>query len=173
MNNPYKLANEDKELFLLTFNELYEHSVWVIEKAFESIKSDTKYEKIEEFHTLLSTIVLDAKKELQDSLIKAHPMLAGKKAMANELTDFSTNEQKSAGLDTCTKEEIETFDKLNKTYFEKFGFPFIFAVKGKTKNEILINFKSRLDNSIEKERIEALHQINKIGLIRIKDIYEY
>jgi len=173
MNTPYKLANENKELFLLTFNDLYEHSSWVIEKAFETVKSDKRFDQIEEFHTLLSTIVLEETKALQDSLIKAHPMLAGKKAMANELTDFSTNEQKSAGLDTCTNEEIETFDNLNKTYFDKFDFPFIFAVKGKTKKQILENFKSRIDNSLEKERVEALEQINKIGLIRIKDIYEH
>ena len=173
MNTPYNLANENKELFLLTFNELYEHSSWVIKNAFNTVKSDKKYDQLEEFHTLLSTIVLDAKKELQDSLIKAHPMLAGKKAMANELTNFSTNEQKSAGLNTCTTEEIDTFDNLNKTYFDKFDFPFIFAVKGKTKEQILENFKSRIDNSLEKERVEALEQINKIGLIRIKDIYEY
>ncbi|MDC0932894.1 2-oxo-4-hydroxy-4-carboxy-5-ureidoimidazoline decarboxylase [Arcobacteraceae bacterium] len=173
MKTPYQLSNENEELFLSTFNDLYEHSSWVILKALNTIKSDKKYDQIDEFHKLLSTIVLNEDKELQDSLIQAHPMLAGKKAMANELTDFSTNEQKSAGLNTCTNEEIEIFDNLNKTYFDKFGFPFIFAVKGKSKEQILENFKSRINNSLEKERVEALEQINKIGLIRIKDIYEH
>jgi OHCU decarboxylase len=169
---PFSLANSNKEKFIETFNELYEHSPWIIEKAFETVKSDRKYDDLKEFHNLLSQIVLEANKELQNLLIKAHPMLAGKKAMANELTDFSTNEQKSAGLNSCSEEEIKKFDELNQKYFKKFGFPFIMAVKGSTKNEILRTFLKRVQNSLFEEKIEALKQINKIGWIRIKDIYE-
>ena len=99
-------------------------------------------------------------------------MLAGKKAIANELTDFSTDEQKSAGLDNCSDEEIALFDNLNKQYFEKFDFPFIMAVKQSSKDEIIESFKKRLTNTFEEERIEALHQINQIGLLRIKGIYD-
>lgn len=169
---PYDLANSDKQKFLDTFNELYEHSPWVIENSYEIIKSDEIYNDINEFHKLLCKCMLGASKELQDALILAHPMLAGKKAMANELTEFSSNEQKSAGLSSCDNEEVALFDSLNKSYFEKFGFPFIMAVKGSTKEQILINFKNRLKNKKEDERAEALKQINKIALIRIKGIYE-
>jgi 2-oxo-4-hydroxy-4-carboxy-5-ureidoimidazoline decarboxylase len=170
--NPHTLANEDKEKYLNSFNELYEHSPWVIEFSYEKVKKEKKYDELVSFHKLLSKTVLDAQSELQNSLIKAHPMLAGKKAKANELTDFSTDEQKSAGLNSCSDEEIELFDTLNKNYFEKFDFPFIMAVKGSTKEEILESFKKRLENSLFSERIEALNQINKIAWIRIKDIYE-
>jgi OHCU decarboxylase len=99
-------------------------------------------------------------------------MLAGEKAMKNELTDFSKNEQKSAGFDNCSEKEIDRFNQLNQAYFEKFSFPFIIAVKGKTKDEILKIFTQRLENSIEDEHFTALTQINQIGLIRIKGIYE-
>lgn len=169
---PYSLANSSRKKFIETFNELYEHSPWIVEKAFGIVKSDKKYDDLEEFHKILSQIVLEADKELQNSLIKAHPMLAGKKAMANELTNFSTNEQKSAGLNNCDEDEIKRFDELNQKYFEKFGFPFIMAVKGSTKDEILKKFLKRVQNSLFEERLEALKQINKIGWIRIKDIYE-
>lgn len=171
MNYPHTLANQDKSVFLKTFDELYEHSPWVIEKAFESIKKDSKYDKLDEFHKILSTTVLNETDELQMSLIKAHPMLAGKQAKNDELTDFSTNEQKSAGLNSCTNEEIKLFDELNKTYFDKFDFPYILAVKGRNKKEIIENFKSRLENKIDDEKKEALKQINQIAEIRIKGIY--
>lgn len=169
---PHDLAKTNKIKYLETFNELYEHSPWVIEKSYEEVKADETYNNIEEFHKLLCKIMLKATNDLQDNLIKAHPMLAGKKAKANELTEFSTDEQKSAGLSSCSEEEIKLFDDLNKKYFEKFNFPFIMAVKGSTKEEIIKCFRSRLENDMNNERDEALKQINKIALIRIKGIYE-
>lgn len=171
MKYPHSLAKENKEEFFQTFNELYEHSPWVIEKTYESIKNDSKYESLEEFHRLLANKVLEESEILQMSLIKAHPLLAGKKAKDNELTDFSANEQKSAGLNSCTNDEIRLFDELNKTYYDKFDFPYILAVKGRNKVEIIKNFKSRLGNSLEDEKQEALEQINQIAMIRIKGIY--
>jgi len=171
MNYPHSLANENKEFFFKTFDELYEHSPWVIQRAFESIKENSKYEDLEEFHKILSLTVLKAEETLQMSLIKAHPMLAGKQAKNNELTDFSSDEQKSAGLNSCTDEEINLFNELNKSYFKKFDFPYILAVKGRVKSQIIENFKSRLENSLENEIKEALNQINQIALIRIKGIY--
>ena len=169
---PHDLANENKSEFFKVFDELYEHSPWVIEKSFENIKNDSKFNDLEEFHKILSSTVLIEGNDLQMSLIKAHPLLAGKQATNNELTDFSTDEQKSAGLNSCTDEEIKLFDELNKNYFDKFDFPYILAVKGRNKEEILKNFKSRLENSYEVEKKEALMQINQIALIRIKGIYD-
>ena len=172
MRYPHTLANENKEEFFQVFDELYEHSPWVIEKSYEAIKNDIKFDNLEDFHKLLSLTVLEEDEALQMSLIKAHPMLAGKKAQDNELTDFSTNEQKSAGLNSCTSDEIKLFDQLNKTYFDKFDFPYILAVKERIKEQIIENFKSRLDNPYEDEKQEALDQINQIALLRIKGIYE-
>ena len=89
----------------------------------------------------------------------------------NELTDFSTTEQKSAGLNDCTDDEIKLFEKLNEEYFSKFSFPFIMAVKEKNKSEIISSFMMRKNNSKEEERANALEQINKIAWLRIKEIY--
>lgn len=172
MKKPSDLAKSDKQEYLKVYAELYEHSPWVIEESYKSVLSNTVYNKLEEFHALLSSIVLDATFDLQESLIQAHPMLAGKKAQEKTLTDFSTKEQKSAGLDSCSEEEIKIFNELNKQYFSKFSFPYILAVKGKTKDEILVDFKERLTNSPEVERVMALQQINQIAWIRIKGIYE-
>jgi OHCU decarboxylase len=168
---PHNLANFSKKEFIKLFKDLYEHSPWVVEESYEDVKNDSTYEEIEPFHKLLSNIMLNASKKLQDKLIKAHPMLAGKEAKKGELTDFSNSEQKSAGLDSCTPKEIKLFNTLNNQYFEKFGFPYILAVKGRNKKEIVENFQSRLNNSYDVEREEALKQINQIALIRIKDIY--
>ena len=171
MMGPNMLANFSKVGYEKSFAELYEHSPWVIESVFETVKADEKYNDINKFHELLSETMLKADKKLQDKLIKAHPMLAGKLAQNGELTDFSTDEQASAGLNHCTQEEIALFDELNKKYFEKFKFPYILAVKGKRKQEIIENFKERLNNDYETERKTALDQINKIAFIRIRGIY--
>lgn len=171
MKKPYELANESKAKYIEVFKELYEHSPWVIQNVYEEVKSDEKFNEIENFHTLLCNEMLNANDFLKMNLIKAHPMLAGKQAQNGELTDFSTNEQKSAGLNNCTKEEIELFNELNKKYFEKFDFPYILAVKGKNKEEVIKDFTTRLENSYEVEKQTALEQINKIALIRIKGIY--
>jgi len=172
MKKPHQLANESYDNYMATFAEVYEHSPWIIEQSYELVKEDVFYDDYENFHKLLSSIVLNANQTNQESLILAHPMLAGKKAQKNELTDFSTNEQKSAGLDSCSEDEITLFDELNAIYFEKFGFPFIIAVKGKTKENILHSFKKRIENKLDDERLTALHQINKIAMIRIKGIYD-
>lgn len=171
MKTPYALANSDKLEYMDAFNELYEHSPWVIEKAFESVKEDKKYEAIASFHELLSSTVFEGTFDQQESLIQAHPMLAGKKAINNELTDFSTDEQKSAGLNNCSNNEIELFNSLNEMYFKRFGFPFIMAVKDRSKEEILENFKLRLEKNLEDERVVALEQINTIGWIRLRGLY--
>jgi len=172
MKKPYGLAKTDKEKYLSLFGELYEHSPWVIETAYDILVDNEIYDDLEKFHDLLSTTVLEGSYDLQESLIKAHPMLAGKKAQDNALTDFSTDEQKSAGLDSCSDEEIAIFNDLNKKYFSKFNFPYILAVKGRNKTEILTNFKERLNHTVEAEKAMALEQINQIAWIRIKGIYE-
>ena len=111
------------------------------------------------------------KYDLQGNLIIAHPALAGKKAQNNELTDFSTTEQKSAGLSDCSESEINLFELLNEKYFSKFNFPFIMAVKERNKDDIIVSFKNRLENSKTVERSNALNEINKIAWLRIKEIY--
>jgi 2-oxo-4-hydroxy-4-carboxy-5-ureidoimidazoline decarboxylase len=98
MKLPQELAKDSAEKFLETFKNLYEHSPWFVEQSLESVLANEKYNSLKAFHQLLCEIMLSSNNDLQDNLIIAHPLLAGKKAQNNELTDFSTTEQKSAGL---------------------------------------------------------------------------
>ena len=171
MKLPSELASHSSEKFLKTFKNLYEHSPWFVEQSLEAVALNEKYNNLEKFHEILSEIMLSSKSDMQDDLITAHPLLAGKKAQNNELTDFSTTEQKSAGLNDCTDDEIKLFEKLNEEYFSKFNFPFIMAVKEKNKSEIISTFLERKNNSRDAERTNALVEINKIAWLRIKEIY--
>ncbi len=171
MKLPSELASHSSEKFLKTFKNLYEHSPWFVEQSLEAVALNEKYNNLEKFHEMLSEIMLSSNSDMQDDLITAHPLLAGKKAQNNELTDFSTTEQKSAGLNDCTDDEIKLFEKLNEEYFSKFNFPFIMAVKEKNKSEIISTFLERKNNSRDEERTNALVEINKIAWLRIKEIY--
>ena len=101
-------------------------------------------------------------------ILNLHPKLAIEK----KLTSFSSKEQTEAKLDKCSKEELEEFDKLNFDYEKKFNFPFIIAVKGKNKKEILENFKIRINNDYKKEFQEAKKQVIKIAQLRLNEILE-
>ena len=171
MKLPQELAQDSAEKFLETFKNLYEHSPWFVEQSLESVLANEKYNSLKAFHQLLCEIMLSSNHDLQDNLIIAHPLLAGKKAQNNELTDFSTTEQKSAGLNDCTEDEIKLFEKLNEEYFEKINFPFIMSVKEKKKSEIIASFLERKNNTRDQERTNALNEINKIAWLRIKEIY--
>ena len=103
------------------------------------------------------------------SLIRAHPDLAGRLALAGALTADSTREQASSGLDRLTPEELQRFTELNDAYRARFGFPFIMAVKGATKDEILAAFERRLQHHPQGEFAEALAQIERIAMLRLKD----
>ena len=103
-------------------------------------------------------------------MLNAHPDLAGKLAKAKRLTAESTREQASAGLDALTDKERELFSKLNAAYVTTFGFPFIIAVKGKSKDEILAEFERRIGNSRATEFETACKQVERIALLRLRDM---
>ncbi len=103
-------------------------------------------------------------------MLNAHPDLAGKLAQAKRLTPESAREQASAGLEALTDKERELFSKLNAAYVTSFGFPFIIAVKGKTKEEILAEFEPRIGNSRAVEFETACKQVERIALLRLKDM---
>ena len=111
--------------------------------------------------------VLRANVEAQLALICAHPELAGKEAVAGVLTQESKTEQASAGLDRCTPEELARLRAVNKTYREKFGFPFVMAVKHRSKQEILAALALRVANAREQEFVTCLTEIGKIGKLRL------
>jgi OHCU decarboxylase len=103
-------------------------------------------------------------------VLNAHPDLAGKLAAAKRLTPESAKEQASAGLDALTDKERELFSKLNAAYVTTFGFPFIIAVKGRSKDEILAEFEARIGNSRAVEFETACRQVERIALLRLKDM---
>jgi len=107
-------------------------------------------------------------KEKKLEILNAHPDLANKTKISS-LTPDSKKEQNSAGLDQCTEDEFNEFKKLNLIY-KKFGFPFILAVKGKNKNEILNNFRKRVSSSSQIEFEEAIKQVKKIASLRLQEI---
>ena len=104
------------------------------------------------------------------ALIRAHPDLAGKTARAGALTEHSRSEQRGAGLDRLSEEEFERFHRLNSAYRERFGFPFIVAVRNHTKDSILEAFERRLGNNRATEIDEALRNIGAIGRFRLLDL---
>jgi OHCU decarboxylase len=159
-------SSMERAAFVDRFGDIYEHSPWVAERAFDQ-GLDEKTDTPDRLAGLMAGIMLAASREEQLALIRAHPDLAGKAAVAGELTEASRSEQAGAGLGQCTPEEFETFQRLNAAYKEKFGFPFILAVAGKTRHDILDSFRQRLEHDLETEFAEALKQINRIARIRL------
>ena len=123
----------------------------------------------ETFITEILNIFENADKKKQLKILNSHPDLANK-AKIGSLTTDSKNEQNSAGLDKCTPEEFSEFKNLNFQYKKKFGFPFIFAVKDKSKLEILTNFRKRISYDINVEFEEAKKQVKKIANLRLNEI---
>jgi 2-oxo-4-hydroxy-4-carboxy-5-ureidoimidazoline decarboxylase len=162
--SPSRLSRED---FVSAFADIYEHSPWVAEKAYD-LGQDASLDEIDSLHQRMADILLSASHEAQLALINAHPDLAGKAAIRGELTASSTAEQAGAGIGECSAEEFARFTELNDAYKAKFGFPFIKAVKGSNRHQILAAFEERIHNSAEQEFATALAEINKIALFRLQ-----
>ena len=152
--------------FVDHLGEVFEHSPWVPRRA----AVGRPFSSVGVLHDVMVAAVRAAGPEAQDALIRAHPDLAGKAARARDLTDASTGEQASAGLDSLSDEEYQRFDRLNRSYREKFGFPFIIAVKGLDKTAILTAFEQRIGHDEETERQTALEQIARIARMRLGDL---
>ena len=158
-----------REAFVETFADIYEHSPWVAEKAWD-LGLDASVDQIERLHQRMSDILLSADHASQLALINAHPDLAGKAAVQGQLTEASTNEQAGAGIHQCTAEEFQRFTELNEAYKAKFKFPFIMAVKGSDRHQILAAFETRIHNPADVEFTCALAEINKIALFRLRQL---
>lgn len=151
--------------FVERFGGIYEHSAWVAEDvASEAMASND----LSEIATLMAECVDNASEERQLALIRAHPDLAGKAQISGELTADSTHEQSSAGLDQCSADEYAQFQSLNDQYHEKFGFPFVMAVRSSTRAEILAAFAARLENDAKTEFETALQEIHEIARLRLQ-----
>ena len=158
-----------KSAFVDVFGGTYEHSPWIAEQAWEQGLAPM-HDQLENLAKLLSDIVESAGKQQQLTLIRAHPDLAGRAAQAGELTIESSSEQSAAGIDQCNAEEFALFQTLNQAYQKKFEFPFIMAVKGANRHQILRAFEARLPNDKNQEFREALNQVHKIAGFRLNDI---
>lgn len=155
----------DTHDFMARYAGIYEHSPWVAEEASALV---TSRDGVDTLAAVMADCVDNAATEKQLALIRAHPDLAGKAQLAGELTEDSTNEQASAGLEQCSQEEFERFQALNTAYWEKFGFPFVMAVRASDRATILEAFEARLENDYEIEFETALVEIHKIARLRLE-----
>jgi len=157
-----KINQLSKNDFIDIFGNVFEKTDWIADKAFNM----KPYKNSQELLSTIIEIYENSSKEECLKIFNAHPKLAVEK----KLTEDSQKEQDNANLNLCNNEEFNEFQNLNIEYIKKFGFPFIIAVKGKNKDEILINFRKRIKNKINLEFEEAKKQVKKIADFRLKEI---
>jgi len=150
--------------FVKVFANIFENGRWIAEELYKQ----KPFKDFDELSSKMMNIFEISSKEKKLKILNDHPNL-GDKAKISLLTPDSLKEQKSVGLDQCTKEEFSEFNKLNDDY-KKFGFPFILAVKGKSKIEILNNFRKRINSDPQVEFEEAIKQVKKIASSRLKNL---
>ena len=161
INEINKLSQSE---FIKVFANIFEKANWIAEE----LCKHRPFNSFEELSSKMMDIFEMSSKEKKLKILNAHPDLANKTKI-NLLTPDSLKEQASAGLDKCTEKEFNEFKKLNFSY-KKFGFPFILAIKGKTKAEILNNFKKRINSDPETEFKEAIKQVKKIASLRLESL---
>ena len=159
------------EQFVAALRGIYEHSPWIPERA----AALRPFANLTALKLALLSVVRAGTRDQQRDLIRAHPELAGKAAVAGALTRESIGEQAKAGLNLCSSEEFATLQQLNADYNAKFGFPFILAVKGPdgkglARQAIIAAFSRRLRNQLEDEFAENLRQIDRIAELRLNDL---
>ena len=157
------LNNLNQGKFISLFGVIFEKTQWIAEKLFELKPFNNKDDLI---NKMIKIYESSSKDEILN-ILRSHPKLAVEK----KLTEHSNQEQSRANLKNCTQEEFDEFTKLNSEYEKKFGFPFIMAVKGKDKIEILNNFRQRINNNIEFEFEESKKQVKKIALFRLNELF--
>jgi len=169
-----QINTADQNGFTELLDGTYEHSPWIAEAAW----ARRPFVSLVQLKAALAQVVRDAVPEQQLALIRAHPELAGKAMVSQSLTAESTQEQGKAGLTNCTPEEFAQIQQLNADYNQKFGFPFVLAVRGPRglglqKAEIMATFARRLANHIDFERDECLRNIHRIAEIRLNDRFGF
>lgn len=155
----------DRAAFLARYGGVYERSPWIAEQVWDRGEVSNEVERLA---AAMAARVEAAGRERQLELLRAHPDLAGRLAVAGGLTPESSAEQAGAGLDQCSPEEFAQFTKLNRSYVARFGFPFILAVRGRNRREILETFRARVGNAPEAEFREALDQVHRIARLRLE-----
>ena len=164
INNINKLPETQ---FIKLFANIFENSQSIAGDLYK--KKGDGFNDFDDLTNKMMDIFDNTTKEQKLKILNSHPDLANKTKVSS-LTDDSKKEQQNAGLDSCTKEEFDEFKKLNDLYKKKFNFPFILAVKGKNKNEILDNFKKRISFDPTTEFDQAIKQVKQIASLRLKEL---
>ncbi len=177
-----KINDLDQDNFVHTLAGLFEGPPWIVERAWHL----RPFANLSHLHQVLCTIMYEAPIEQQIALLRSHPDLVGRAALAgtlspastneqaaaglDHLSPASTNEQAAAGLDHLSPEEIATFTRLNQAYHDRFGFPFVICARENKKESILAGFAARLQNTREQEITIALGEVAKICALRLHDL---
>ena len=151
------------------FGDVFEHTPAIAQSVHAAGLSEAE-DDAAGLHRVLVAAMRAMPGAAQDALLAAHPDLAGRLALAGDLTASSAGEQASAGLDRLSSDELARFTALNTRYRQQFGFPFIIAVKGLDKAAILHAFETRLAQGRDAERAEALRQVERIALSRVQAV---
>lgn len=159
-----QLSHLDQAAFTHRLAGIFEHSPWVPERTW----AYRPFTTLDGLHQRMVDVVRQASTSEQLALIRAHPELAGQQAHAGTLTSSSTREQRGAGLDQCSPAERQRLQALNARYREKFGFPFVIAVKGRDRHQIMDAIESRLNHSPEAEFQACLDEIARIARFRLE-----
>ncbi|TBN55314.1 2-oxo-4-hydroxy-4-carboxy-5-ureidoimidazoline decarboxylase [Hansschlegelia quercus] len=155
--------------FVATYGGVYEHSPWVAEVvAAEGLSAAD--EEPSHLAPRMARVVDDSGRDAQLELLRLHPELVGRLKVGEALTEASKGEQASARLDQCTPEQLARFQALNEAYNARFGFPFIVAVTGMTREDVLAAFERRVGNAPEEEFATALAQVHRIARIRLDSL---
>jgi 2-oxo-4-hydroxy-4-carboxy-5-ureidoimidazoline decarboxylase len=163
-----ELNRLDRTQFVAALAHIYEHSPWVPERAWDR----RPFDALDTLRSAMADVVASAGKERQLALIRAHPELASKATLRQDLTADSNAEQSGAGLTQCSTEEYARLQDLNARYNATFGFPFILAVKGYDRRGVIAEFARRIDNEPAIEFAECLRQIEKIARLRLEALVE-
>jgi len=160
-----ELNATDRAAFVAALGGIFEHSPWVAARAFAA----RPFASVDALHRAMVGAMHAASRDEQLALIRAHPELAGRAMVRRELTADSTSEQSSAGLTQCSPAELARLIDLNARYHEKFGFPFILAVKGWDRAGVIAELARRLECDPAAESTEALAQIARIAGLRLAE----
>ena len=152
----------DRPAFVEALGWIFEDSPWVAERAWDR----RPFESLDTLHAAMTRVVGEAAEAEQIALLRAHPDL-GTRA---RISDASTDEQRGAGLDRLTPDEFARLQRLNADYSRRFGFPFLFAVKGSTKHDVLAALDARVTRPRDEEFAEALQQVYKIARFRLQEL---
>jgi 2-oxo-4-hydroxy-4-carboxy-5-ureidoimidazoline decarboxylase len=163
-----ELNASDRAAFTRAFGAIIEQSPWVAERAWTT----RPYATVRDLHAAMMAALRESPAERRIAVLRAHPDLAGKAARLGALSPSSVAEQASAGLDRLTEEEYERFHRLNAAYRERFGFPFIIAVRHHDRAGILAAFERRLGHTPEQEIEAALDEVAAIAWLRLQALVE-